>query len=328
MLTLTAQTTAVAPSDSIRLKAKAQAQAALRRREFAEQQTLSSSDSAFFFPSDTTFEQVCHRTTDISSILSQSRYADRAVTISRAQPSDNVEAVTIQPIDPTPRGTTALRPYADIIVGLILGVVVILGIISHVTGSFMSDIIGFFNNSNGWRRLCKATQHGTNAAFVLLDGVFVIALTTLALEVAIVAHPFDFSVLETAGLLAVSICLFYALRMVTDRIIGYAFMTESRMRSIAMDRHASRAVIGIVLTPLALAMPFVSTFACGMMARLAIFVVLVITGWRIVKSVQINSTSLPSILYFILYLCIVEIAPVICIARVVGLISGVAEWSE
>ncbi len=65
-----------------------------------------------------------------------------------------------------------------------------------------------------------------------------------------------------------------------------------------------------------------------MMARLAIFVVLVITGWRIVKSVQINSTSLPSILYFILYLCIVETAPIVCIARAVVLLSGEAEWSK
>lgn len=328
MLTQTSQTTVVVQNDSIRLKAKAQAQAVLRRRELAEQQTLSSADSIFFFPTDTSYEQICCRTTDVSSAIMRSQYAERSVTINNALPSDSTEAVTIHPIEPTPLGTTALRPYADVIVGLILGIVVVLGIITHATGSFMSDLVGFFYNSNGWRRLCKATQHGTNAAFVLLDGVFVIALTTIALEVAIVTRPFDFSVLETAGLLIASICLFYALRMVTDRIIGFAFMTESRMRSIAMDRHASRAVIGIVLTPLALAMPFVSTFACGLMARLAILVILVITGWRIAKSVQINSTSLPSILYFILYLCIVEIAPVICIARAIILISGTAGWSN
>lgn len=311
-------------ADSAMAKAKASAMAAIRRREKADQLTLSQADSAFFFTKDTTFELICRHETDITALVEATSWAKRHEDISGA-PMATTEKPTLKELPMRERGTTALRPYADVVVGLTLLIVVILGIISSTTTSFVTDLLGFFNGSNGWSRLRKANEGHTNFAFVLLDAAFVIALTTLAMEVAVMTRSLEVStnesVLIAAGELAAGICLFYAARAFLDKVIGYAFMEEALMRRVALNRHASRATIGIVLTPIVLAMPFVSGTACDTMWKAAIGIILLVTAWRIAKSAKINSTSLPSILYFILYLCIVEIAPVVCIARVVMLMN-------
>ncbi len=317
-------------NDSVRAKAKATALAALRKREKAEQQTLSQTDSAFFFSRDTTFEQICGHTTDINTLVNSTSWLKNQERISKTAPlARTTEKPSAKELPLRERGTTDLRPYADIVVGLSLLIVIILGIISSTTTSFVTDVLGFFNGSNGWRRLKKANESHTNFAFAMLDGVYIIILTVLAMEMAIVMHTFSISskmsVIIIAGEIAAGICLFYAVRAFIDRVIGYAFMTEGLMRDISLSRHASRSTMGIILTPFVLTMPFVSTTACDIMGKTAIGLVLLVTSWRIAKTAKINSTSLQSILYFILYLCIVEIAPALCIARIAMLAYGTAE---
>lgn len=297
----------------------------LRKKGRAESLSLSHSDSAFFCPQDTTFCQICQKETDIAIEFYGSRW-DRTLT-SDSMPSSPL--ATLKPtaetlLEPEPRGTTPLRPYADVVVCMVCAVVVVLGIVRLTGKSFLTDIAGFFTDSNGWKRLeqSSASAIQTSVNFLLLDAVYVAVISTLAIESAICMVPDGFDIWNAAGALTTSIVAFYALRGATDKVIGFAFRAEKALLLISLNRRAARAMIGLTIAPLALFMPFVGAEACEVIIKIACFAILLITCWRIIKSIRINSTSLPSLLYFILYLCIVEAMPIICIARLVIILSG------
>lgn len=316
----TTQTLATA-ADSARAKAKAEALTAIRRRQRNDQQSLSHSDSAFFFAADTSFEQMCSRGADMETAIDgqawgrTSAAADTATTLGAAPQAGAT-------IEPAPRGSTPLHPYADMAVGLTCVLVVILGVVRSTSGGLMADVAGFINDSIRWRRLSKSAQLQSNISMLLLNAVYVMAASAMATEIAIVLSPHGIDELPTFGFVAAGLCLFYLARHAVDRLVGYAFMVENQMWAVSLNRRAARAVIGVALTPLVLAMPFVSTAASMALGRVAVGVVCLLTAWRVVKTLKINSGSAPSILYFILYLCTVEIAPLICIARAMALSSG------
>lgn len=317
---VTTQTT-VSAADSARAKAKAEALLALRRRQQRDQQSLSHSDSAFFFAADTSFEQMCNHRADMDAIVdghSWGRTSAQAVGTPAAATARQTGAT----IEPAPRGTTALRPYADQVVGLTCLIVVVLWAVRSSSGGLLTDVAGFLNDSNSWRRLSKSAQAQSNISMLLLDAVYIVAASAMATEIAIVLSPRGVDELLTFGLVAGGLCLFYLARHLVDRLVAYAFMQEDRVWVVALNRRASRAMIGMALTPLVLAMPFVSTAASMALGKAAVAVVCALTAWRVVKTLKINLTSAPSILYFILYLCIVEIAPLICIARAMALSGG------
>ncbi len=317
---LTTQT-ATTNADSLRIRAKANAQKALRQREALEQKELTGADSLFLYENDTTYAAMCTRQTNLHIIIDGTRTNAHCKTISSAKKL-TTETTAEKLIEPAPRGETLLRPYADIVVTVSVLLLVLLGIISKITGTFVADLMGFLNNSNGWRRLSKSSQHGVNAAFLMLDGVYLVSLTMLLVEWAIVAKPFEISVWESWLVLFCLLALFYVARFISDKIIGYAFSVEGVMREIGVDRHASRAIIGIILSPLALAMPFVPSAASEIIGLSGIGVLMLLSIWRTLKSLQINSRSFGAIVYFILYLCIVEIAPLVCLWRSLGMIWG------
>lgn len=294
-----------------------------RKRSKEESLSLSHSDSTFFLPQDTTFCQICQRETDLAVEFYGSRWGQATVTDSTrtsvlAAPEPKTETL----MEPAARGTTALRPYADIVVGLVCAVVVILGIVRLTGKSFLSDIVGFITDSNGWKRLEQSSAFQTSVNFFLLDTVYVAVISTFILESAISMAAEAFDIWNAAGVVTISIAAFYALRGLTDKVLGYAFRAEKSLLSISLNRRATRAIIGLVMTPLTLFMPFVGTEACEIIIKIACFAIVLVTSWRIIKSIKINLTSLPSLLYFILYLCIVEVTPIICIAKVVILLSG------
>lgn len=297
--------------------------AGLRKKSGAESLSLSHSDSAFFSPQDTTFCQICQKETDIAIEFYGSRWDRPLATDSLpSSPPATLKPTAGTPLEPEPRGTTPLRPYADVVVSIVCAVVVVLGIVQLTGKSFLADIAGFFTNSNGWKRLEQSSAIQTSVNFLLLDAVYVAVISTLAIESAICMAPEAFDIWNAAGVVTTSIVVFYAMRGMTDKVISYAFRAEKVLLPLSLNRRAARAMIGLVVAPLALFMPFVGAEACEVIIKIACFAMLLVTCWRIIKSIKINLTSLPSLLYFILYLCIVEVIPIICIARLVIILSG------
>lgn len=118
------------------------------------------------------------------------------------------------------------------------------------------------------------------------------------------------SVGEGAGLLcALLLCLtFYFFQWVAYRLLGYVFSDKTRT-DLWIDSFISiQSLLGIVLFPVALMMVYLPV-PVGVSVRIAVFFYLLSRIIFIYKSAKIFLRDMYGILYFILYLCAMEIAP-------------------
>ncbi len=310
---------------------------ALRRakqlRQVEASQSVSHSDSVYLYARDTTFAQICEPKQDLSlslhrSSLQKTYIADVARLDSLSLHADSLslasqsgESTTL--IEPTPRGATPLKPYSGAAALSFVFVVVVLSVIRFSGRTFLQDLFGFLGGTIGWKRLEQSQVAQKGLLFFLLNCVYVLMLSVVIVEAAVALGPGLLSgnvVYYAVGFVAAAIVAYYFLRLISDMVIGFAFRTETRLQTLTLYRRSARSIIGILLSPCVLLMPFVSSFGCLCLTLYAGFVIIAVTLLRIGKTMRINLTDLPTILYFILYLCIVEAVPLVCITKMADIL--------
>lgn len=315
-------------ADSLRRVERKASQLALRKKLQADEADsgFSHADSVFLRPPCSSFQEACVPTADITTLVSPSGYqlsylrlASKADSLA-AREAASAAGTTAQTVvfDPVPRGYAPLRPYAGAVVFSFLAVVLALSVARMVSRAFLSDLFGFFTGSVGWKRLEGSQFVQKNLCFALVDSVYALMLAVVAVEAVLVFCPDvveGVGVYRAVGFAALSIVGYYFARFLVDSVVTYAFRVDEPMREVAMHRRAACGITGMLLSPCALAIPFVSADGCLFLTATAAFVIIVVSLVRLSKVIRINMTSLPTILYFILYLCIVEAAPLVCLAR-------------
>lgn len=315
-------------ADSLRRVERKASQFALRKKLQSDEADsgISHADSLYLRPACHSFEDVCVPTVDIATAVSPSAYQSSYLRLaSKADSLAAREAVsaacpTAQTValEPTQRGHAPLRPYAGAVVVSFLAVVLALSIARMVSRAFLSDLFGFFTGSIGWKRLEGSQFVQKNLCFALVDCVYALMLAVVAVEAALVLCPdvvAGVGVYHAVAFATLFVVGYYFGRFIVDSVVRYAFRVDERMRDVAIHRRAACGITGILLSPCALAMPFVSADGCLFLTATAAFVIIAVSMVRLSKVIRINMTSLPTILYFILYLCIVEAAPLVCLAR-------------
>lgn len=105
--------------------------------------------------------------------------------------------------------------------------------------------------------------------------------------------------------------LFYLAQQVLYRVLGYTFLADAvGTRLLVEGFNASQAILGLLLCPVAFAMllwpgSFVMLFMLAALMYIICRIVFICKGFRIFFN------NLASLLYFILYLCSVEIVPLV-----------------
>ena len=108
--------------------------------------------------------------------------------------------------------------------------------------------------------------------------------------------------------LTLAMAIFVSLQLLLYRLIGYTFATENLTDMWVQGFLASQAVLGLLLFPVAV---ITLVFPSTIKLMVTIAIILYILG-RIVfisKGFRIFFNNLSSSIYFILYLCAVEIVP-------------------
>jgi hypothetical protein len=108
--------------------------------------------------------------------------------------------------------------------------------------------------------------------------------------------------------LTLAMAIFVTLQLLLYRLIGYTFATENLTDMWVQGFLASQAVLGLLLFPVAV---ITLVFPSTIKLMVTIAIILYILG-RIVfisKGFRIFFNNLSSSIYFILYLCAVEIVP-------------------
>ena len=172
------------------------------------------------------------------------------------------------------------------------------------------DFLGFLGNSNYLRIYLK--DHSFFDRFDVL--LFInFCLNSVAFGFIVQrAQTRNIEMSSTAvficiGLLALVICLKIGLEL----LIGYAFDLYKEMNILTFQQISSLNFIGILLLPINLILVFQFNFEKSAVILCAISMLLVL-GLGMAKTVQSNlSMVLSNFLYFILYICTLEIGPLV-----------------
>ena len=172
------------------------------------------------------------------------------------------------------------------------------------------DFLGFLGNSNYLRIYLK--DHSFFDRFDVLlfinfclnsvaFGFIVQKAQTRNIEMS------STTIFISIGLLALVICL----KIGFELLIGYAFDLYKEMNILTFQQISSLNFIGILLLPINLILVFQFNFEKSAVILCAISM-LVVLGFGMAKTIQSNlSLVLSNFLYFILYICTLEIGPLV-----------------
>ena len=117
---------------------------------------------------------------------------------------------------------------------------------------------------------------------------------------------------------------FYALQWVAYKVLGYTFSDKEGTRLWLDGFKSSQSLLGLLLLPV-LVLLLVFTSHGKMLLLVAALLYLVARLIFIYKGFRIFYSKLSSFLYFILYLCAVEIVPLVILTSVTIWIIGILE---
>lgn len=182
------------------------------------------------------------------------------------------------------------------------------------------DFLGFLGNSNYLRIYLK--DHSFFDRFDVL--LFInFCLNSVAFGFIVQrAQTRNIEMSSTAvficiGLLALAICS----KIGFELLIGYAFDLYKEMNILIFQQISSLNFIGILLLPINLILVFQFNFEKSAVILCAISM-LVVLGFGMAKTVQSNlSLVLSNFLYFILYICTLEIGPLVVLYDLINVFN-------
>ncbi|MBC5620087.1 DUF4271 domain-containing protein [Butyricimonas hominis] len=176
-------------------------------------------------------------------------------------------------------------------------------------GFLLAVYFYFFSRKRDVALISEGTRQ--NYSFVLLS--ICLSFSSLAMLIAFMtSEPFVFS---NALFYFLIIFGYYIVLLGTVRLLGWTFNSRHCASDIILNLRVSGIVLGLSVSPLVLALFFVKSSAVTTLFHVifALFVILLI--FRFIRLIKILYGYKVSILYMILYLCGLEIVPMLVLYK-------------
>ncbi len=207
-----------------------------------------------------------------------------------------------------------VRQSNDWMVGVLLFVLILVGWIRMNFKKFFTDNQKAVLSLRDSKRLFEEQNSMSQRIFLGLNVVFFINITLFISQILEYYQIliFNFSLFVT---LLFAVLFLILLKVIAFRFIGSLFQLNSLANEAIHHGFVLNRLVGLVLIPFVIAIPFVSD---------EYVLILIYTGFasfaflyiiQVLRSLQLFLMKVPSILYSILYICALEIAPVIIIIK-------------
>ena len=179
--------------------------------------------------------------------------------------------------------------------------------------SFLSSVyVYFFNRKKGVG--LQPEGIGQNYFVVFLS--VCLSFSILALLVAfLTGPPFAFS---NALLFFLVIFGYYIVLLGFIRFLGWTFNGRHCASEIILSLRTSAIVLGLSVSPFVLALFYVQASAINMLVYVIFSIGAIILIFRFIRLIKILYGYRVSILYMILYLCGLEILPILVVYKILG----------
>ena len=245
----------------------------------------------------------------------------QAPTVSAAEKASMTTGTVPYTLGKQPAERTVLPGYDSGVLCLLIAVFLLLAFnlrhCSTYIKNFSYDLWSVRRTDNTFV-VRTFSETGIQISIVLLtclcEGIIINAsVTSLGLSIPLPTFP------EIALLFAVAV-FYYIWQLCAYRLVGYVFTDRLSARQWLKGFNASQALLGIMLTVPALIVLF-NPGAAGVVTVIGVICYLIARLIFIFKGFRLFYDNFGSLLYFILYLCTLEIVPVVLIFRCIGRFS-------
>ena len=187
--------------------------------------------------------------------------------------------------------------------------------------TLISDIMGYMTESIGWKKIRQSSTGQAKLGIYIINGLYYLAAAAIIVEGLILMSP---EKIESTNVwtITIAISLGFGLlnlsRYILDKIVGYAFAIDEVTDTIVLYKQTTSAILGLILVPIVFAMPFIPKSNGINIIWVAVVIAVGLTLLRVFKIGKIFIHDFPTMCYFVLYLCSVEIAPILCAYKVVA----------
>jgi len=205
----------------------------------------------------------------------------------------------------------------DWLVGVILFSLFLLASVKFLFGKYLSKLVESIFNSHTANNLFLEKNINMIKGSAILNLLFVVNISLFAVNIlnhSSISSDQDCGFKEFS-LIFMAVLLLYLGKVVVIRSLGYVFKGNNEGKEYVFTTFLYNKNLGLFLFPVIIALPFVQTYAVRWLMYIGVFMIFFFFILRIARGLKILFRKHVSIFYMILYLCALEIFPLLMIYK-------------
>lgn len=205
----------------------------------------------------------------------------------------------------------------DWFVGVILFSLFLLASVKFLFSKYLSKLVESIFNSHTANNLFLEKNINMIKGSAIINILFAINISLFAIN--ILNHNSNSSSQQYGfkefALVLIGIFLLYVGKVIVVRSLGYVFKGSNESKEYIYTTFLYNKNLGLFLFPVIIALPFVQSFAVEWLMYIGVFIISFFYVLRIARGFKILFRKHVSIFYMILYLCALEIFPLLMIYK-------------
>ncbi len=206
----------------------------------------------------------------------------------------------------------------DIISGILILLFAIVGYVRIRYFKYLKDLFSTIVNIQIIKKLTTAFSNQNQTPSMILRGLFLLNTSVFLYEYLYyynkaIIEQYNFWIIPISIIL---LALFFGIKHTLYLFVAYVFNSQEVTKEYTtLSQHYSK-MAGIIILPLAAALPYIEYEAVPLLLNIGIFIYIGLYIIQILRSVTLIFSNLASLYYMFLYLCALEILPLIVVYNI------------
>ena len=205
----------------------------------------------------------------------------------------------------------------DWVVGVIFFSLFLLASVKFLFSKYLPKLVESMFNSHTANNLFLEKNINMIKGSVMINLLFIINISLFAISIL---DYFDFpndhgSDFKLFAIVFLAVLLLYIGKSVVIRSLGYVFKGNNESKEYLFTIFLYNKNLGLFLFPIIIALPFVQSHAVVWLINIGLLMIFFFFSLRIARGLRILLRKHVSIFYMILYLCALEIFPLLMIYK-------------
>ncbi len=217
-----------------------------------------------------------------------------------------------------PQNTYITGANKDIISGILIVLFAFIGYVRVRYYKYLRDLFSTIFNIQLIKKLTTAFSNQNQTPSMVLRALFLLNTSVFSYELL---YFYNKPIIEQYNFWLIPICIaflivFFNVKNLLYQFTAYVFNSQDLTKEyITLSQHYSK-IAGIIILPLAAALPYVEYDAVHLLLQIGIYVYLALYIIQILRSVTLIFNNVSSLYYMFLYLCALEILPLIVVYNI------------